>query len=457
MNAEYPSLLLAIPLLVVLAVVYGLRSRSRVERKRFPWFIASTICLIVALANPYWSTVPSKERIKGVDLILVLDVSQSMFSQGVAKISRIDLARKFIKNILPSFRGSQVAIIYFAGDAQVGSPFTSDFPAINLFLDAIAPAMSAQGGTRTDSIGNALEQLIQHRAAGKLPLVLLFSDGEFFDSGRKLQSYLQSRNLRAFTYLCGDQKGPVLNYDLTGPVAGAFSTPNPMALQKLAAGTNGAFFNLAKERMDKLSADLNSRVEDVIVEGQSVPDYRPVPFLILAIIFLLIYQWIPFQQNVLQHSAATAAVALLILLTTVSMKFDESRKAFESALQDIAAKKYEQALKELNGLPADFPFAQKEIAIGNAYYFSGKYDEAIRHYQAVLKKDRYQMQARWNWEVALKRKSEERQPPPQPKPQMAPQNEPQPRNALLDYVDQLEKEQRQKSNRTNIGKSEFQW
>jgi Ca-activated chloride channel homolog len=455
MNAQYPTLLLSVPLLILLAAVYAWRSRSRVERRRFPWFVAAMICLIVALANPYWSSVPSKEKIKGVDLILVLDVSQSMFSSGTAKISRIDLARKFIKNVLPAFTGSQIAIVYFAGDAQIGSPFTFDFPAITLFLDAISPAMSAQGGTKTQTIGNAIEELVQRRDKGKLPLVLLFSDGEFFDSGKDLQNYLVSRSLRAFTYLCGNQKAPVLNYDLTGPVSGAFTTPNPVPLQKLATETGGAFFNLSKERADKLSNDLNSRIDDVIIQGQSVPDYRPVPFLVLAILFLLIYQWIPFRQSLLAHG--TAALMALFVLTTVSMKLDESRKMFESALQEISQKKYEQALKKLNDLPADFPINQKEIAIGNIYYYSGKYDEAIRHYQSVIEKDRYQTEARWNWEIALKRKSEEHQRPPQPKPQMAPQNEPQPRNALLDYVDQQEKEQRQKSNRTNIGKSEFQW
>ena len=89
MNLEYPSLLLVAPLLIVLALVYGWRSRSLVEKRRFPWFIASIVCLLIALANPYWATVPSKERIKGVDLILIVDVSQSMFSADPGKPRRI--------------------------------------------------------------------------------------------------------------------------------------------------------------------------------------------------------------------------------------------------------------------------------------------------------------------------------------------------------------------------------
>jgi hypothetical protein len=251
MNFEYPSLLLVAPLLLALALVYGWRSRSILEKRRFPWFIASLLCLLIALANPYWSTIPSKERIKGVDLVLVMDVSQSMFSADPAKPRRIELATKFIKNLLPAFNGSQVGLIYFSGDAQIGSPFTYDLPAISLFLDSISPGMSAHAGTRTSSIQEAISELLKTKETGKLPLILFFSDGEFFDSGKDLQNFIRSKNLRLFTYLCGEQKAAVLNYDLTGPVPNSFSTPQSTSLKKLADAGQGSFFNLSKERTDK--------------------------------------------------------------------------------------------------------------------------------------------------------------------------------------------------------------
>jgi hypothetical protein len=65
--------------------------------------------------------------------------------------------------------------------------------------------------------------------------------------------------------------------------------------------------------------------------------------------------------------------------------------------------------------------------------------------------------ARWNWEVALKQRSDSRERPPQPRPREVPQSVPENQNALLQYVDQLEKEQRQKSNRPNVAQSEFAW
>ena len=454
MNFEYPALLFAIPMVVLLGAVYVWRSRPTMEKRRFPLFLASLCFVLIALANPYWRTVPSRESIKGVDLVLITDVSQSMFSSANGKTSRVDLARKFIKTLLPSFTGSQVALIYFAGDAQVGSPFTTDLPAISLFIDSIAPGMSAQAGTRTDSLENVLDQLLKTRTAGKLPLILFFSDGEFFDSGRGFENYLKEKGLRIFTYLCGSQKAPVLNYDLTAPVLNAFTTPNESSLRRLSEAGKGQFFSLSKEGTNAILTEVNKRVDDFIVEGQSVPDYRPVPFLILALFFLLLYQWVPLERAKTKNAMA---LALLILSFTISMKADESRKLFQEALDAAKKGDREMAAKKLNRLPLDFFPSEKQILLGNLYYQGGKYDQAIQQYEKVLERDPFNTTARWNWEVALKRRSDPAQQPPKPRKEPVPEKRPENKNALLQYVDQQEKEQRQNSNRANRGKSEFAW
>ena len=455
MSFQYPALLYAVPLLLLLGVVYRWRTRSALEKSRFAYFLVSVCFVVIALANPYWRNVPAKEKIKGVDLLIVTDVSQSMFCKVNDKTTRMDLARKFIKRLLPSFAGSQIAVIYFAGDAQIGAPFTSDLPAISLFMDSITPAMSAQAGTRTDSVQEALQQVLKSKTGRNVPLILLFSDGEFFDSGKTFQNYVKRQNLRVFTYLCGEEKAPVLRYDLAVAVPGAFSTPNAGSLRSLAQAGKGAFFNLTKERTDEIFQELNRKVEDLIVEGQSVPDYRPVPFLVVALLFLLLYQWIPLSQEKLRP-AGMMGMALFFVFS-VSMKFEESLKVYQEALQAIRSGKQEVALNKLKSLPPDFPSNEKEIAIGNAYFYAGKYQEAIQNYQKVLGRDPFHALARWNWEVALKQQSDQRQRPPKPREQPSPQSMPENRDALLQYVDQLEKEQRQKSNRSNIGKSDFAW
>jgi tetratricopeptide (TPR) repeat protein len=413
--------------------------------------------VLIAAARPYWQNVPAKERIKGADLVLILDVSQSMFSNAGEKgtTARIDQVRKFIKNLLPTFSGSQVALLYFAGDAQIGSPFTTDLHAISLMIDSITPGMTAQPGSKTETMEKVLKETFNTRAPGKLPVLLLFSDGEFFDNTRGFENYIKDENLRLFAYLSGEQKAPVLNYDLTAPVAEAFSTPDENSLRRLAAAGKGEFFHLSREPAKTIVKKVNVKIDNLIEEGQSVPDYRPVPFLVLGLLFLLLYQWIPTKSIAIRPGMA--ATIVILLATALSMKPEESRKLFEEAMALMKDGEPQQALEKLEALPPEFFPAEKEVLMGNIHYGAGKYEEAIRHYERAVQQNPFDTAARWNWEVALKRRSHPTDPPPQPKEQPEPGQTPQNQNALLQYVDQLEKEQRQKSNRANIAKSEFAW
>jgi Ca-activated chloride channel family protein len=454
MNFQYPLLLLAVIPLILLSLLFIRRSRSTLERKRFPLFVASLCFVLIALAKPYWATVPAKETVKGVDLILITDVSQSMFCNVRGKITRLDLARKFVTGLLPSFAGSQVSLIYFAGDAQIGSPFTTDLHAIQLMMDSIAPAMSAQPGTRTDSLEEALDELFENRIADRLPLILFFSDGEFFDTSGNFQRYLERKNFRIFTYLCGNQKTPVPNYDLRAPVPDAFSTPNDPIMRQIAQAGKGKFFDLTNESTNTIFEQVSDQIDEIIVEGQSVPDYRPVPFLIIAVVFLLGYQLIPTGRT---NLTPEIVLGLLFLSVSLSMKPEVSRYEYEKAITDFQQGNQEKALERLKNLPADFFPAEKNILTGNVYYSLGKYEEAIQQYEKVLESYPHNEIARWNWEVALKRRSDSANQPPDPEQTPKPENRPEDRNALLKYVDQLEKEQRQKSNRVNMAKSEFAW
>ena len=457
MNFQFPEILYAIPLLLAAAFLYMARSRSSVDRRRFPFFIAGVVFVVFAVSNPYWRTVPAKEQVKGVDLILLMDVSQSMFSAVNRQTRRIDLARKFLKTLLPAFSGSQIGLIYFAGDAQIGSPFTPDSHAIGLLIDSISPGMSTQPGTRTESVQQALDQLLQTRGVRNMPLLLLFSDGEFFDSTRGFQNYVKGRGLRIMTYLCGDQKAPVLRYDLKSAVPEAFSTPNPESLKRVAEATKGTFFDLTKQRGNIVLEELNNRLKDLIIEGQSVPDYRPVPFMIAGLICFLLAQWLPVPSPSAAARPAVGLALLLFMLTNLSMKPEESLKLWKEAAKLSAQGKADAAMKTLNRIPSDFFPNEKAIFIGNLHYQQGNLDEAVRYYGQVVEREPFNATARWNWEVALKRRSNPADKPPQPQEKEAPQSTPEERNALLQYVDQLEKEQRQKSNQANFGKSEFAW
>ncbi len=452
MNFQFPWLLLAFLPLALFWWIHSKRSVSARENARFPMLLASLGFLIVALANPYWSTIPETRVVKGVDVILLVDVSQSMFCPVKAGQRRIDQVRSFVRSLLPQFSGSQAALIYFAGDARIGCPSTSDLNALFLFLDSISPNMTSKPGTQVAPLQQALADMIHPSALNpKQTLALLFSDGEFFDSTGTFQSWIkEQKHFSLFTFTSGGETSAVPEYDLKKPHPGAVSTVRPDALRSLSPDHS---YDLNNVLFENLAGTVAGNVKEIITRGQEIPEYRQTPFFILAGMFLFLYQILPHLRFHRGTVAATFATVLL-LMTSVSMTPEES---FQKALQDAAHGRSDQALEALKKLQQSGASEEVEIAIGNIYMRQQDFDQAIKYYRQALQRNVGNQIARWNWEVALKRKQHPDNPPPKPVPQPAPQNLPQETRALLRYFDQQEKEQIQLTNSINANNNTFAW
>lgn len=461
MNFENPLLLL---LLVPLAggVFF---SKLRAHWKGFAhWFlIASLVCLVIAAANPYWKTVPGQKLSREANFIFILDVSQSMFCRE-GSITRIEEATSLLKALLPQLSGTSISIVYFAGDAQLGTPSTEDATAVRLFLDSIVPKMSAQAGTKAQPIQEVLSQITTADSAlaenQRKQVALLFSDGEFSDSVEALKQWLKrNKNVTLFTFATGTAKAEVPEYNLSRPHPGAMSEPRRKELAELGAAGRGKMFSLSDStNPSAVLTALTTSVRQIVSTGDSVPLYEEYPFLIAALILLLIYQAFPLFAG-LKFPRWEIATALLVLIT-MGMTAQEKQATFSDALKAIEQKQYKKAIAELEKLEAEAPNAETEIAIGNAYFYQQQFDTAIEHYKRALKDDSKSEMARWNWEVALKRKSNPNSPPPpQPPPPSAqkPQEVPQESQALLKYSDQLERNQLKELNAQNSTSSIFEW
>lgn len=458
MNFQHPQILLLLAPLVLLLWAHHRRSLSRVDRRRFPALALALACLVAALANPYWSLTAEKEVVRGVDYVVLLDVSQSMFCME-GRQRRMDRAVQMLNTMLPRLTGSSAGVVYFAGDARVGCPLTPDLGSLPLFLDSVTPGMTASMGTRSATLPEALEEILAAREAQRKTVGLLFSDGEFSDHGRALAAWVKDRpDFTLFTLLCGNARSEVPELDLDLPHPGAFSQPDPKTLTELAAAGGGSAFDLTRAPLNQIEKALMSGVRESVSAGRQVPDYNPFPFVAAAAALLLFYRLFPFLSNLRAHREA-AAGAMMLMMLCVSLAMTDPGKdpagLFSSALKDTKEKKYDEALRKLKQLE---PSDEVEIALGNIAFAKENYDESIQHFSEAVRMDPGNDRARWNWEVALKRKS--RQGPPPPPPMTAPpppQQLPQDVSELLKYFDQQEKDQIRQGNKQNENKADFAW
>ncbi len=172
-HAEYLWGLLLIPLLIV---IFGVVSRWKkqaiarlgdrnVVNNLMPWvsfkrpwykFIFFTIAftfLIIGIADPQIGSKLEEEKRKGADLMILLDVSNSMLAQDVPP-NRLENAKRAISQLLDNLHSDRIGIVVFAGEAYVQLPVTTDYSAAKLFLNTINTDMVPTQGT---SIGAAID------------------------------------------------------------------------------------------------------------------------------------------------------------------------------------------------------------------------------------------------------------------------------------------------------------
>jgi Ca-activated chloride channel homolog len=149
-------------------------------------FFLLVLCLftgIIGLANLQKGTRSEKVERKGIDLIIALDVSKSMWAKD-AKPNRLEKAKQFIYRLLEKVGNNRIGLIVFAGKAYVSVPLTIDISALKMNLSNANPNMVPTQGT---VIGEAISMARQsfNPKETKYKSVVVISDGEDHDESVK--------------------------------------------------------------------------------------------------------------------------------------------------------------------------------------------------------------------------------------------------------------------------------
>lgn len=144
---------------------------------RLALVVAALLWLVAALIGPRWGETEERFMTRGIDVMVVLDVSRSMLAQDLApnRLARAKLA--ISDDLLPALGGDRVGLLAFAGAPSLKCPLTHDYGFFRLALDDITTDSAPRGGT---AIGDALrkaqecfnKELDSHR------VILLITDGE---------------------------------------------------------------------------------------------------------------------------------------------------------------------------------------------------------------------------------------------------------------------------------------
>jgi len=143
--------------------------------------LASAGLLIgVAAAGPRWGTERTTIRTRGIDMVLSLDASLSMLAPD-ERPNRLERMKQEVRRLRAMSPGDRVALLAFAGRSYVLSPLTIDAGALDLFLDNLNPTVVGQAGS---SLARTIRQgvdLLSLSKSGADRAIIVMSDGEAFE------------------------------------------------------------------------------------------------------------------------------------------------------------------------------------------------------------------------------------------------------------------------------------
>lgn len=145
-----------------------------------PWmYILVLILLVTALARPQWGVqrVPLPSR--GIDIILVVDLSESMaaldFRQGVRILDRLEAVKGTALEFIERRAEDRIGLVVFGSRAYTQMPLTHDHAALGVALEHLRIGAAGRHTAMGDAVGIALKRLLDAR--GESRVIVLLTDG----------------------------------------------------------------------------------------------------------------------------------------------------------------------------------------------------------------------------------------------------------------------------------------
>jgi Ca-activated chloride channel family protein len=214
----------------------------------FLLFRSLLVFLILAMAQPSIGTKRISSSTKTLELVVCLDVSNSMNTKDMrGGSSRLVSAKRALNQLVNQFTGEKVGVCVFAGGAYVQLPMTSDYSAAKLFIDEIETSMFSNQGTNIKAALQTANTMFTKSNTSKG--ILLITDGENHeDNPSVIIDSIRDKNIEMAILGIGSTNGgpvpndplrPELGYKRNGRGQLIVSRMNPNLIRKIATQSKG--------------------------------------------------------------------------------------------------------------------------------------------------------------------------------------------------------------------------
>ena len=308
----YLWMLLIIPILVLMRFIVW-RKRKRNLRKfgdpsllkemmpdvskyrptiKFCLLLSAITILIFMIARPQVGSKISHEKREGIEVLIALDISNSMLAQDVIP-SRLEKSKLLIEDLVDHFTNDKVGLVVFAGDAFVQLPITNDYVSAKMFLQNINPSLiTTQGTDLARAISLSQSCFTQREHIGRA--IIVITDGEDHEGGAlEAAREAYKKGINVFILGVGTSKGAPIpdgngGYLKDNSGQTVLSALNEQMCQQVAKAGNGVYIHVdntsdAQEKINKELSNLQSGISDTVVYSEYNEQFQ-----IFGIILLLL-------------------------------------------------------------------------------------------------------------------------------------------------------------------------
>jgi Ca-activated chloride channel family protein len=261
--------------------------------------------LLVALARPQRSNEKVEQWTEGIDIMLALDISQSMQIQDFLP-NRLDAAKKVGHDFIQGRMQDRIGLVVFSGDAFSLAPLTTDYDLLYSYLNDISFDMIESKGT---AIGSALAVVTNRMrdSESKSKVCILLSDGDS-NAGNidpiTAAELAAAHNIKIYTIIVGKEGLVPFGKDIFGRPQMMENTVDETTMRKIAAIGNGEFFRVTDNEALKSVFKKIDQYEKAEIKESRFKDTSDFYYIYLQWAALGFLMWmvmrLTFMTNVLQ-------------------------------------------------------------------------------------------------------------------------------------------------------------
>ena len=324
-HIEFLWLLLAIPVLVATHIWITHRKHQQLQQfgdpelmtelmpnaskirphVKFALMLTALALLIIGIARPQYGTKEQIVKRQGREVMIALDISNSMLAEDVAP-NRLERAKQMLSKLVDQMVDDKLGLVVFAGDAFTQIPITCDYVSAKMYLQSITPELIPGQGT---AIGKAISTCVSSFGSedtDKSRAIILITDGENHeDNAQEAAKMAKEKGIHVFVVGIGKPEGSPIpdgrggfKKDKQGTVV--VSRLSEEMCQEVAAAGGGMYVradnsNTATRALEKEIEKLGKQEIETKVYSDYNEQYQS--FIFIALLLLVIDFFIFSRKN----------------------------------------------------------------------------------------------------------------------------------------------------------------